>query len=93
MLTFDELVAAERVAQDKKWGEQNHHPAEWLSILMEEVGELASAVNCYEWGYEKQRAFELEKELIQVAAVAKAMWESGIRNKWLKGGQGCLNGC
>lgn len=80
---FDDLVSKERERQEVKWGEQNHQPAPWLSILMEEVGELASAVNCFEFGLEKQRVFELEKELIQVAAVAKAMWESGKRNEWL----------
>jgi NTP pyrophosphatase (non-canonical NTP hydrolase) len=34
-------VAAERARQDAKWGEQNHHPAIWMAILLEEIGEAA----------------------------------------------------
>jgi len=37
------LVADERQSQDKKWGPQHHTIAEWLVILMEEVGEAAQA--------------------------------------------------
>lgn len=40
------LVIAERVRQDKKWGyPQDNTPFEWMSILTEEVGELAEALN------------------------------------------------
>ncbi|MEX2461291.1 MAG: MazG-like family protein [Paenibacillaceae bacterium] len=38
-------VIAERKRQDAKWGQQNHDPVYWLSILGEEVGELCQAVN------------------------------------------------
>ncbi len=39
-------VIAERVRQDEKWGyPQNNTPFEWMSILTEEVGELAEALN------------------------------------------------
>jgi NTP pyrophosphatase (non-canonical NTP hydrolase) len=34
-------VLNERIKQDSKWGEQNHDMFTWMSILMEEVGELA----------------------------------------------------
>lgn len=73
-------VIAERTRQDAKWGEQNHDPTVWMGILMEEVGELAQAVN-ETWfdngeaerakgGYHNMRA-----EAVQVAAVAVALVE------------------
>lgn len=34
-------IAAERMAQDDKWGPQHHDRITWFAILMEEVGELA----------------------------------------------------
>ncbi|NJB83641.1 nucleoside triphosphate pyrophosphohydrolase family protein [Wenyingzhuangia aestuarii] len=34
-------IVLERKKQDKKWGEQNHSPMEWMPILMEEVGEAS----------------------------------------------------
>ena len=40
-----QLVLLERVAQTKKWGEQNHSWAEWVTILGEEYGEFCEAVN------------------------------------------------
>lgn len=36
-----EQVAAERDRQDAKFGQQNHHPYKWLTILQEEMGEAA----------------------------------------------------
>ncbi len=38
------VIKAERIRQDAKWGEQNHDDFKWLSILVEEVGELAKAI-------------------------------------------------
>lgn len=35
-----EKVINERKRQDKKWGEQNHSPLLWLSIIGEEFGEM-----------------------------------------------------
>lgn len=80
---FEVLVRQERTRQDNKWGEQNHNPAIWLAILVEEVGELSAPIIGSEWKPELQRDSEMECELIQVAAVAKAMWESGKRCRWL----------
>ncbi len=37
-------VAAERVRQDQKFGEQNHEPLYFLSILGEEFGEVSKEV-------------------------------------------------
>ncbi len=76
---FDILVQEERGRQDGRWGEQNHKPLLWLAILGEEYGELQKAVLKTTTG----ECFKVEMELIQVAAVAKAMFESGKRNGWL----------
>ena len=81
-MRFEDLVDEERDRQDRKWGEQNHEPYFWLAILVEEAGELARAMlENIKWGH--NHAEGIEEELIQVAAVAKAIWESGKRNSWL----------
>lgn len=83
-------IVAERERQDAKWGEQNHAPFVWLSILGEEVGEANKAAlesvvfrkdkPIDEWlnsGLQKYRT-----ELIQIAAVAVSMVECLDRDKW-----------
>lgn len=67
-------VLNERKLQDKKWGEQNHHPYKWLSILGEEVGESCKAVL-------EDSPLQYREEMIQVAAVAIAAIESLDRNE------------
>lgn len=68
------IIQAERDKQDKMWGEQNHGKYEWLTILIEEVGEAAeSALENHDSNY--------IKELVQVAAVAVAAIESFTRQK------------
>lgn len=69
-------VLAERLRQDARWGEQSHPPLAWLSILLEEVGEVARAVNKLTFGPAAHRPLyweEYEAEVTQVAAVALAM--------------------
>jgi NTP pyrophosphatase (non-canonical NTP hydrolase) len=66
-------VVAERIQQDKKWGEQYHSPADWLMILGEEVGEANKAALEARFGHEDLRKYR--EELVQVAAVAIAMIE------------------
>lgn len=76
-----DAVIAERARQEAKWGQQDHEPALWLGILMEEVGELAQAINetvfdngaaeRAKGGYANMRA-----EAVQVAAVAVALVEA-----------------
>lgn len=66
---IDEDIKKERARQDRQWGEQNHFPQKWLTILMEEVGEVASAI--LERDYDGYR-----NELVQVAAVAIAALEA-----------------
>lgn len=79
-------ILAERHGQLAKWGVQNHSPIEWMSILVEEVGEASKEAHEYHFAgvhYEldSQRLHRLRAELVQVAAVAVAMIESLDRNK------------
>lgn len=72
-------VAVERRRQNEKWGEQNHGATVWLTILVEEVGELSRAILedrvlgarrlPGEW------PTKLRKEAIESAAVAVAIVE------------------
>ncbi len=71
-------VYAERARQDAKWGEQNHLPMEWITILGEEFGEVCRAA--FEAYWNGQRPEHYREELIQVAAVAVAMVEAYDRN-------------
>jgi len=68
-------VLKERVEQNRKWGKQNHSMTEWLTILVEEVGEVAQAMQKNSFASKETDADNLYKELIQVAAVASAMAE------------------
>lgn len=80
-------VIKERKRQNNKWGEQNHHPFKYLSILGKEFGEACKASNdAYDWknGYWSKSLKHYRKELIQVAAVAVAMVECLDRGKWCK---------
>lgn len=78
------LVHSERQKQIAKWGPQdtNEWP-EWLSILMEEVGELAEAIN-ETWFRnathpERGGIENIRKEAVQVAAVAVSIIEATLR--------------
>lgn len=62
-----EDIRKERIRQIKKWGIQKHDYPQWLTILLEEVGESSKAY--LEHG-------NLHEELVHVAAVAVAMVES-----------------
>lgn len=74
--TIDVLsqVAAERARQDANWGEQNHDGPLYLTVLEEEVGEVAKAI--LDHRYKGKAAEDIRAELVQVAAVAVAMIES-----------------
>lgn len=84
---FESLVRDERERQDEKWGEQNWVAFQWLTILAEEFGELAKAINEAPSGLASkltdQDKSPVRKELVQVAAVCKVMFESGKRNGWV----------
>jgi NTP pyrophosphatase (non-canonical NTP hydrolase) len=73
-------VLAERDRQEAKWGEQNHDPFTYLTILMEELGELAEAALHARFG--GPAADGLRNEAIQTAAVAVAIVECLDRGKW-----------
>lgn len=78
-------VVNERVAQDKKWGEQNHDPLKWLAILLEEVGEFSKVVLEQDESPALSYPTLLRKEAVQVAAVALAIVECCDRNNWVRG--------
>lgn len=75
-----EKVINERKRQDKKWGEQNHSPMFWLSIIGEEFGEMCKEANEYEFSSDLKRIQDLQAEAIQCAACCVAMAESLGRN-------------
>ena len=70
---FYEIIT-ERNTQDDKWGEQNHWPDRWMTILGEEYGEACEAIL-------ERETEQYRRELIQVAAVAVAAIECLDRRK------------
>jgi len=62
------LVFRENLRQLKKWGVQDHLPAEWLMFTTEELGELAEAIG--EWNYRCGSTEAVVKEAIQTATLA-----------------------
>ncbi len=70
-----EAILDERDRQDEKWGIQDHSLPEWLVILAEEIGELATATLGHIFGTDKHPEMDWRKEAVQVAAVALAMLE------------------
>lgn len=75
-------VRDERLRQDARFGEQNHHAFTWIAILMEEVGEVSRAALEHHFDdYELDNLDGYREELIQVAAVAVAMVESLDRKR------------
>lgn len=79
-------VRDERARQDDKWGEQNHDPFLYLTILGEEFGEACQAALHMRYG--GPAAEKLRKELVQTAAVAVAAIECLDRGAWTWGGHG-----
>ena len=64
-------IGHERGKQDTKWGDTKHPPEIYLAILMEEVGELSTAILSEATGGRGN----IRDELVQVAAVAARMIE------------------
>lgn len=64
-----DLVDQEHDRQHEKWGTQDVSLHEWMTILTEEVGEVAMGIN------DKDDESDILKEIIQVAAVAVAWAE------------------
>lgn len=66
-------IREERARQEAKWGSQRNLSSEkWMTILMEEVGEVANAIL-------EGDSVNYQEELVQVAAVAvnmlKVYWQ------------------
>jgi NTP pyrophosphatase (non-canonical NTP hydrolase) len=74
-------VNAERERQDAKWGIQRHSYGEWLKILVEEVGEVAQAMQKDSVSYKDSDADDLYEELIHVAAVSVAIAEQVLEER------------
>jgi NTP pyrophosphatase (non-canonical NTP hydrolase) len=55
--------------QDSLWGKQNHSADRWMTILVEEVGEVAAEIQAGEWP-------SMILELEQCAAVILAWLEA-----------------
>ncbi len=95
MRTLDNIyheISIERLRQDEKWGEQNHDPFAWLSILGEEYGEACKAALEHRFGNKSLAKYRTE--VIQVAAVAVAVVE--CLDRFDKGGiylAGPIKGC
>lgn len=70
-------VGLERQRQNIKWGyPQVNDPFQWVSILLEEVGELAMAINdTYIGKNPNGNVSQVLREAIQVAAVAVSIVE------------------
>lgn len=82
------LILEERKRQDEKHGKNSHSPTLWLSIMTEEVGETARAINefsfdCNNKIQQIEQVNNIQKELIQVLAVGFAMHNDleKIKNK------------
>jgi len=82
-----EDILKERNNQDIKWGEQNHNPYIYLTILLEETGELSQSILHSQFGGDKDKnrgGFKnVRKEAVHVAATAMAIVECLDRNKWV----------
>lgn len=79
--TTIERVQQELEAIQYQWGKQNHPLSQWLSILLEEVGEVAKENNdlLYERLSDDEKILiltNLKRELVQVMAVASQMFDA-----------------
>jgi NTP pyrophosphatase (non-canonical NTP hydrolase) len=74
-------VIDERNRQNEIWGIQRHDHGKWLKILIEEVGEVAQAMQKDDgWGKDSD-ADDLYTELIHVAAVSVAIAEQVLEER------------
>jgi NTP pyrophosphatase (non-canonical NTP hydrolase) len=73
-------VINERVRQNALWGFQQNEPGIWLAIFMEEVGEVAQALQQNKSWFKGSDSDDLYTELIHAAAVA-IQWAEFIKKK------------
>jgi NTP pyrophosphatase (non-canonical NTP hydrolase) len=79
--TVNMNVFEERLRQNNLWGHQRHSLGTWLAILVEEVGEVAEAMQKGMVSQKDTDADDLYTELIHVAAVASAMAEQVMEER------------
>lgn len=75
-MSIEEIQAKIQAEMDRqlvKWGIQKHDSLMWISILTEELGEVAKAIN-------EDKLDELRAELIQCAAVICTWLQNGERD-------------
>jgi hypothetical protein len=77
MLEAVHYALQERLRQEPKWGESNHDPFHWITILGEEFGEFCRDIL-------EEDGDKAMVELVQMTAVCLAMIECGLRNGWGK---------
>lgn len=81
MKKVNAAVLKERMRQNRKWGIQRHSHGDWLKILIEEVGEVAQAMQKHKGWAKETDANDLYEELIHVAAVASVMAEQVLEER------------
>jgi NTP pyrophosphatase (non-canonical NTP hydrolase) len=86
-----ELVKAERIRQNEKWGKQRHTPERWVVIAMEEIGEMCEAIQKGHVAHkEGSDADDLLTETVHATAVLLASLEQLLEEKTNKFAcQGC----
>jgi hypothetical protein len=67
-----DVVMSARLEQFKKWGVQKHDLPTWMTILLEEAGDLAQEILHIQFDGDESRA-RLEHEAAHVAAVGLAI--------------------
>ena len=72
-----DAILAERDRQDEKWGRQRPPHDQWMTMLVEEVGESAAEIEKYRY----TGSSKLLEEVTQVAAVAAAWMEQLLEEK------------
>ena len=68
-------ITKERRYQEDKWGEQDHHPLMWFSIIGEEHGKMLRAFNQYSFDNDMNHFDEMQRRAISTAASCVAMLE------------------
>lgn len=72
-----EKVGAEIKRQDAKWGDcRDQHPALWLTILSEEIGEISKEVNDVLFDVKKLNIENYKAEIVQSIAVLAQMYKN-----------------
>lgn len=76
-----ELIFIENFKQIEKWGVQNRTPFEWLTYLMEEVGELSEAVSNSVYDRSENNNENVVFEAIQVVTLSLKIAEMYLKKR------------